>query len=232
MTMVLEALFVFGIIALLFFLGTYFFFLSVKKSFPWFEENFSIKKSHWSFSAFGLGVFLVIIVPVLPFFFVEFEETVNGSMATVLWGIQFWQSYLVIGLLTAGLVIRKSSINRNNCLFSGLTLIMTIFIVHMLLWPAVDTITPLWGVPVPIHSISLWTPFAIIPFLGNGCLLLGVTCSRTTDFRQLTNSEFLKAILPGISIGILGCLCFLIFWTSIISLFYLTWFLALNQPAF
>ncbi|MFX0207014.1 MAG: hypothetical protein ACFFDT_13585 [Candidatus Hodarchaeota archaeon] len=224
--MVAEALYIFGIIALLFFIMTFFLFLSVKKINSWFEEKFSIKESHWSYFALGLGVFLVIIIPVLPFFFVEFEETVNGSMATVLWGGQFCQSYIVIGLLMVGLVIRRSSVNRNNYLFSGLTLTMTFFIVHMLLWPAAaNTITPLWDVPVPIHSISLWIPFAIIPFLGIGCLFIGAICSKATNFRSLTTSEFFKTILPGISIGILGCLFFLIFWGCIILFFYLTYFL-------
>jgi hypothetical protein len=223
--MVIETLYVFGIIILLFFIVTFFFFLSVKKSNSWFEEKFSIEESHWSYLTLGLGAFLVIIIPGLPFFFVEFEETMNGSMATVLWGGQFWQSYLTIGLLVVGLIIRKSSINRKNYLFLGLTLVMTFFIAHMLLWPAaINSIAPLWGVSRSIHSISLWIPFAIIPFLGIGCLLIGITYSRTTNFRRLTTSEFFKAILPGISIGILGSLFFLIFWGSIILFFYLTYF--------
>lgn len=224
--MVSETLYVYGIIILLFLIVTFIFLFSVKKSNSWFEEKFSIDETHWSYLALGLGAFLVMIIPVLPFFFVEFEETVNGSMATVLWGIQFWQSYLMIGLLVVGLVIRKSSVNRNNYLLSGLTLFMTFFMAHMLLWPAAaNNITPLWGVPVPIHSLSLWIPFAIIPFLGIGCLLIGAIYSRTTNFRSLTTSECLKTILPGISIGLLGTVFFLIFWGSIIFFFYLTYFL-------
>ncbi len=220
-----TAFFIFGFIILLIFIVMSSFFISAKKVYFWFEENVSIEETHWSYLVLGLGVFFIVITPMLPFFFVEFEEAVNGSMATVLWGLQFWQSYFAIGLLVVGLAIRKSTVNRSTYLFSGLILVITFFIVHMLLWPIVDTTTPLWGVPVPIHSISLLTPFAAIPFLGIGCLLIGATFSRTTNFHQLSIPEFFKVILPGITIGILGCLFFLFFWVSIILFFYLTYFL-------
>ena len=54
-------------------------------------------ESYMSFLAVGSGIIFVLVTPLLPLYFVEFEESINGSMATVFWCWQFWQSYLVIG---------------------------------------------------------------------------------------------------------------------------------------
>lgn len=45
--------------------------------------------SDWSFFAVGLDVIFIPVPPILPLYWIEFEDYVNGSMATVLWGVQF-----------------------------------------------------------------------------------------------------------------------------------------------
>ena len=81
-------------------------------------------KSYGSFLAVGSGIIFILVTLLLPLYFVEYEEFVNGSMAKVFWGWQFWQLYLVIGLLVIGLILRKQSINKNNYFFFVLSLFM------------------------------------------------------------------------------------------------------------
>ena len=106
-------------------------------------------ESNWSFLAAGSGIIFVLVTPLLPLYFVEYEEFVNGSMAKVFWGWQFWQPYLVIGLLVIGLIIRKQSINKSNYLFFVLSLFMAFLTVQMILMPDITLNNPLWEVPVP-----------------------------------------------------------------------------------
>lgn len=161
-----------------------------------------IKKStdpDWSFFAVGLGVIFVVVTPILPLYWIEYEEYVNGSMATVLWGVQFWQPYLIIGLLVLGLILRTHSINKNNYFFLVVNLLMVVTILQMILWPDI-TNNPLWEVPAPIHSTH-WLHYIYIPFLGIILLPLGVILSDKTKFLETTTGEFFKMLLSGIRIG-------------------------------
>lgn len=157
-------------------------------------------ESYWSFLAIGSGIIFVLVTPFLPLYFVEFEVMVNGSMARVLWGMQFWQPYLVIGLLVVGLIIRKQAINKNNSLFFVLSLFMVYFPVQMFLTSDINLINPLWRAPVPIHSTN-WLHYVYIPLIGTILLLLGVIFSDKTLFLGTTTKEFFKLLLPGIRIG-------------------------------
>ena len=157
-------------------------------------------ESNWSFLAVGSGIIFVLVTPLLPLYFVEYEEFVNGSMAKVFWGWQFWQPYLVIGLLAIGLIIRKQSINKNNYLFFVLSLFMAFLTVQMILMPDITLNNPLWEVPVPIHSTN-WLHYVYIPLIGTILLLLGVIFSDKTLFLGTTTKEFFKLLLPGIRIG-------------------------------
>ncbi len=159
-------------------------------------------ESYGSFLAVGSGIIFILVTPLLPLYFVEYEEFVNGSMAKVFWGWQFWQPYLVIGLLVIGLIIRKQSIKKSNYLFFVLSLFMAFLTVQMILMPDTNLNNPLWGVSVPIHSTN-WLPYVYIPFLGIILLSLGVIFSDKTKFSETTTKEFFRILFPGIRIGII-----------------------------
>ncbi|OLS23602.1 MAG: hypothetical protein HeimC3_24140 [Candidatus Heimdallarchaeota archaeon LC_3] len=156
-------------------------------------------ESYRSFLAIGSGMIFVLVTPLLPLYFVEFEESVNGSMATVFWGWQFWQSYLVIGLLVVGMTIRKLSINKGNYLFVSLNLLMAFITVQLIL----DLNNPLWGVSAPIQSTN-WLPYTYIPLLGIILIPLGAIFSDKTKFVGITTKEFIKELFPGIRIGVIA----------------------------
>lgn len=159
-------------------------------------------ESYRSFLVVGSGIIFVLVTPLLPLYFVEYEEFVNGSMAKVFWGWQFWQPYLVIGLLVIGLIIRKQSINKSNYLFIVLSLFMAFLTFQMILMQDINLNNPLWGVSVPIHSTN-WLPYVYIPFLGIILLSLGVIFSDKTKFSEITTKEFFRILYPGIRIGII-----------------------------
>ncbi len=159
-------------------------------------------ESNWPFLAVGSGIIFILVTPLLPLYFVEYEEFVNGSMAKVFWGWQFWQPYLVIGLLAIGLIIRKQSINRSNYLFFVLNLIMAFLTVQMILMPDITLNNPLWEVPVPIHSTN-WLHYVYIPILGIILFTLGMIFSEKTKFLETTTKEFFRILLSGIRVGII-----------------------------
>jgi len=159
-------------------------------------------ESYRSFFVVGLGIVFVLVTPLLPIYFVEYEEFVKGSMAEVYWGWQFWQPYLVIGLLVIGLIMRKQSIKKSKFLFFVLSLFMAFLTVQMILMPDINLNNPLWGVSVPIHSTN-WIPYVYIPFLGIILLSLGVIFSDKTKFSETTTKEFFRILFPGILIGII-----------------------------
>ncbi len=159
-------------------------------------------KSNGFFLAIGSGIIFVLVTPLLPLYFVEYEEFVNGSMAKVFWGWQFWQPYIVIGLLVIGIILRKQSINKKNYLFLGLSLVMAFLTVQMILMPDSNHNNPLWGVSIPIHSTN-WLPYVYIPLLGTILLSLGLILSDRTKFSETTTKEFFRFLFSGIRIGII-----------------------------
>lgn len=175
--------------------------------------DYILDKNAWFPLLLGIATFYIVIILILPLFFIEFEQSFNGQNATVIWGLQFWQSYLIIGFLILGFILREKQIKGYRLSLVLSNLIILFLLIQLLQWPfAMDTSLVFGLPPIGIHDADTLI-FLFIPMLG--ALLLFINSSIFLKSNQtliFSEKKFYKNFLFGIITALTIFLFIIGFW--------------------
>lgn len=157
----------------------------------------------------GIGGVFVLATPFLPLYWIEFEQAISGGgMATVLWGLQFWQSYIVVGMLVLGFLLKEIRIKGVRIPFLIASMMIFLTLVLMMSAPLTGIGAPLANISVPIHSTRyFFTRF--IPLIGGMLLMVAIFLSKPAETLLIRSHDFFAGFL--LSVLLLLCSVFLSF---------------------